>query len=113
MDTPLAYRQPPVPMRRFAGPTPVAGEWDWQRHGSCRGLSSELFFPDDDDSRERRRHREKQAKSICHDCPVLVECRNHAMRTPEKYGVWGAMSARERARLRARLGERVSVRELR
>jgi WhiB family redox-sensing transcriptional regulator len=29
---------------------------------------------------------------------VLAQCRTHALKTPEAYGVWGAMTAAERAR---------------
>jgi WhiB family redox-sensing transcriptional regulator len=28
---------------------------------------------------------------------VIAECREHAMRTPETYGIWGATTPRERA----------------
>jgi len=30
------------------------------------------------------------------DCPVLEECREHALSTREPYGVWGGMSEEER-----------------
>mgnify|MGYP002753500384 CR=1 FL=1 len=29
-------------------------------------------------------------------CPVLEECRDHALSTREPYGVWGGMSEEER-----------------
>ncbi|HEY5843980.1 MAG TPA: WhiB family transcriptional regulator, partial [Mycobacterium sp.] len=45
------------------------------------------------------REREEQAKRICRDCPVLAVCREHALKTPEKYGVWGAMTTQERLRV--------------
>ena len=77
------------------GPRPVAVDWDWQRHGRCRGFSYDVFFSEDE-PRDLRRRRESQAKAICSDCPVVFECREHAIRTPEKYGVWGALSASDR-----------------
>jgi WhiB family redox-sensing transcriptional regulator len=56
----------------------------------------EVFFPEDD-SRRHRRRKEERAKRICRDCPVISECREHALRTPETYGIWAAMTPRERA----------------
>jgi len=29
---------------------------------------------------------------------LLAQCREHALRTPEAHGIWGAMTAQERAR---------------
>ena len=60
------------------------------------GHPIEEFFPDDP-SRSSLRRREDAAKRICRQCPVVNECRDHALRTPELHGVWGAMTARERA----------------
>jgi WhiB family redox-sensing transcriptional regulator len=77
-------------------PRPVLEDWTWQRLGRCLDLPSEVFFPEDD-SRRSRHLNEERAKRICLDCPVISECREHALRMPETYGVWGAMTPRERA----------------
>lgn len=42
--------------------------------------------------------REHAAKRICQRCPVIVECREWALRRREQYGVWGGMGEAERAR---------------
>jgi WhiB family redox-sensing transcriptional regulator len=68
----------------------------WQQSARCRGLPPEVFFPEDRDSRRQRRAQEATAKQICATCPVMAACREHALRTHEKYGVWGALTARER-----------------
>jgi WhiB family transcriptional regulator, redox-sensing transcriptional regulator len=68
----------------------------WQQSARCRGLPSKVFFPEELDSRRQRRLQEQAAKQICASCPVIVACREHALRAPEKYGVWGALTARER-----------------
>ncbi|MDH6198287.1 WhiB family redox-sensing transcriptional regulator [Mycobacterium frederiksbergense] len=79
---------------------PTAEHWNWQLSGSCRTHPVDAFFPDED--RGRRRHaREEAAKNICRRCPVLERCRSHALSAPETYGIWGAMTARERAAVRA------------
>jgi WhiB family transcriptional regulator, redox-sensing transcriptional regulator len=79
------------------GETPAAtvDAWEWQRHGTCLGYPAEVI--PEERSRVGRRHGEERAKVICRGCPVLEACRDHALRTPEEYGVWGAMSASERA----------------
>nr|WP_286175259.1 WhiB family transcriptional regulator [Mycobacterium sp. DL99] len=77
-------------------PPPALDEWSWQLHGRCRDHPAEAFFPDQVRGRQLRK-REDAAKAICRDCPVLARCRDHALAAPEPYGIWGAMTARERA----------------
>ena len=74
----------------------------WQSRGLCVGLSAELFFPEEEPHKLIRRQREEQAKKICRACPVLQICREHALRTPERFGVWGALTTRERLGIAAR-----------
>lgn len=81
-------------------PPPRSDDWSWQLQGRCRGYPSEVFFPESED-RQSRRGREAAAKQICGGCAVVALCREHALNTPEVHGVWGAMTARERARLLA------------
>ncbi|MGV9796908.1 WhiB family transcriptional regulator [Mycobacterium sp. NPDC003449] len=84
-------------MQPQALPRPILEEWNWQLEGSCQGYPSEVFFPESE-GRQGRRQREEAAKEICRECPVLARCRDHALKTPEVHGVWGAMTARERAK---------------
>lgn len=77
---------------------PISQEWDWQVVAACRGMDVEIFFhPYDDEHRTRRERRIDHAKAICQDCPVMMQCRNHALATREPYGVWGGLSESERA----------------
>ncbi|MET0705047.1 MAG: WhiB family transcriptional regulator [Mycobacterium sp.] len=78
-------------------PPATESAWDWQLQGKCRDLPPEMFFPDDHVTSIRHRQ-EKAAKVVCQQCPVLAQCRDHAMRTPEPHGIWGGMTASERAR---------------
>ncbi|MBI3215667.1 MAG: WhiB family transcriptional regulator [Mycobacterium sp.] len=82
-----------------AAPAPPAQVeyFSWQLRGSCLDFPVELFFPEEEVRKRVRRQREEQAKRICQGCPVLANCREHALSTPEKYGIWGATTARERA----------------
>ena len=56
-----------------------------------------LFFSDELPANEVHR-KEHEAKRICLGCPVLLRCRNRALDTPDRYGIWGAITARERRR---------------
>ncbi|TQC41485.1 WhiB family transcriptional regulator [Rhodococcus sp. WS4] len=71
---------------------------DWQHRASCRGVDTEMFFSPDGERGRGRAQRERAAKQICQDCPVLAQCRAHALTATEAYGIWGGMSENERTR---------------
>ena len=77
-------------------PGPVADLWDWQLQGSCRQVSPEVFFHPEGERGPARRSRDGQAKEVCLGCPVLIQCRNHALTVREPYGVGGGMTEDER-----------------
>lgn len=56
---------------------------------ACKGLSPDLFFPD-------RGQDVSPAREVCAGCPVQHECLEDALANREKFGVWGALSERER-----------------
>lgn len=68
---------------------------------ACTGLTH-LMYSDDPDDIQR-------ARAVCGTCPLVIRCLALALSRPERYGVWGGMSAVERtqviARLRSRLNE--------
>ena len=76
--------------------------WAWADHGKCQD-QPKLFYNDEEDPKGVRRDKEKLAKQICQKCPVLTECRRHAMHERELYGVWGGLSEMERHGLAGRL----------
>ncbi len=77
-------------------PGPVADLWDWQLIGCCRQVNPEVFFILEGDRGPARRSRDSKAKEVCLGCPVLTQCRKHALQVREPYGVWGAMTEDER-----------------
>lgn len=77
-------------------PNAVTEIWDWQLRGSCRGMNSETFFNPERERGLARAAREDRAKMVCRGCPVLQECREHALTVHEPYGVWGGLTAAER-----------------
>lgn len=81
-------------VRRLPGPN--ADVWDWQMEGLCRGVDSSFFFHPDGERGPARAEREARAKAMCARCPVLEQCRRHALAVQEPYGIWGGMSESER-----------------
>ena len=66
----------------------------WLTHGACRGVDTNVFFPEIGTSDNR-------AKAICRACPVRIHCLEFALASAEKFGVWGGLSEKTRKKLRA------------
>jgi WhiB family redox-sensing transcriptional regulator len=77
-------------------PAPVTETWDWQMRGACRGMDSGYFFHPENERGPARAEREAMAKQVCQRCPVIEQCRRHALAAHEPYGVWGGLSEAER-----------------
>jgi WhiB family redox-sensing transcriptional regulator len=71
---------------------------DWHKKGSCRGLPTEWWFPDDETAIP-----EKDGRDICNLCPVRQQCFDYGLKY-EKYGIWGGYRAFERKHIRRRKG---------
>lgn len=56
--------------------------WEWQELAACRGLQLKMFFHSDHERGPARLRREAEAKAVCHRCPVIEVCRQHALRVP-------------------------------
>lgn len=82
-------------------PGPVMDLWDWQYQGACRTADPTLFFHPEGERGSARRRRAEAAKAICQGCPVLQQCRTHALSVREPYGVWGGISEDERSSILA------------
>jgi WhiB family redox-sensing transcriptional regulator len=55
-----------------------------------------MFYHPDGERGRARAQRENRAKAICHTCPVIAACREHALKVAEPYGIWGGLSESER-----------------
>ena len=76
----------------------------WQYRAACKGLQSHLFFPPNHiERKQERQRRERAAKAICRECPVLQECREYALMVREPHGIWGGLNEYERRQALARL----------
>lgn len=74
------------------GGIPDQPGYSWQEDASCRGVDADLFFPATEDEAG-------PAKAICETCPVRLACLAFAIERNEKFGVWGGLTEKERARL--------------
>jgi len=83
-------------------PGPVADLWEWQYQGACRGEESTTFFHPEGERGSARRRRAAAARAICGTCPVIEQCRRHALSVREPYGVWGGLTEEERERIYVR-----------
>lgn len=83
-------------------PGPIMDKWDWQYGGACRELDTELFFHPEGERGSSRRRRAANAKAVCASCPMIEQCRSHALTSREPYGIWGGMTEEERREWLAR-----------
>ena len=84
--------------------SPISDLWEWQYEGECRKHDAEVFFLESHLRGPAKQKKVFAAKKICAPCPVKQQCLEHALRTPEYYGVWGGLSEEERAVILQRQG---------
>ena len=89
---------PMADLRGLSGSSTEKLRWQW--HGACRGANPELFFHPDGKRGPGHRRREQAAAAICRGCPVVADCRAHALASPEPHGFWGGLSESEREAIR-------------
>lgn len=71
-------------------------EIDWGL-ANCALQDTEAFYENGDPRNVRR--------NVCNHCPIKQECREHALKNEEEFGVWGGLTPRQRlAVLRVRYG---------
>jgi len=68
-------------------------EREWIKEAACRGMDTDLFFPERGDSEAVNK-----AKEICSKCSVSKECLEYGY--SERFGLWGGLSPMPRRRLR-------------
>ena len=68
----------------------------WWTQGACRNRNTNDWFADRGEDLRRDR-----AVVVCMRCPVRRQCVEWAVTAPEKWGIWGATTSRQRAGARA------------
>lgn len=84
-------------------PGPIMDLWEWQYQGACRTADPEIFFHPEGERGGTRRRRDEAAKAVCFRCPVIDQCRDHALKVHEPYGVWGGLTEDERTAILSRV----------
>jgi WhiB family redox-sensing transcriptional regulator len=67
----------------------------WRDDARCAQIGTDLFYPEKAEATIAQ-----TARRICGMCPVRDACLDEAMTTHEPHGVWGGLTAHERAQLR-------------
>jgi WhiB family redox-sensing transcriptional regulator len=80
---------------------------DWRDDSACRYVDPELHFPVG--TRAEAQRQTEQAKAVCARCPVITQCREWALETRQRAGVWGGLSEDDRLRLQGRRSPRRRV----
>lgn len=66
-------------------------EHNWSARGACVSADPDALFV--------RGRRQQEARLICRDCPVRLECLADALDRRTEFGVWGGLTERERRAL--------------
>lgn len=92
-------------IKRF--PDNLAVPEHWVRRAACRE-SFDLFHPEG--SAVEVYEKTEAAKAICRTCPVIRDCRAHALKRGEAFGIWGGLDERERRTILLRAARLAKVR---
>jgi WhiB family redox-sensing transcriptional regulator len=79
----------------------------FENRGSCADYPAEWWFPLEVAGTSRQWSRTPdamKARSICAECPALMECRNYALAYSGLAGIWGGLDHQERRDLQEKLG---------
>jgi WhiB family redox-sensing transcriptional regulator len=67
----------------------------WQDRAACRGMDPDIFYP-------ARNEPTKYARRVCQGCDVRDECLEAALAEPERFGIWGGFTEKERRLIKRR-----------
>lgn len=71
----------------------------WTDHASCKGMDANIFFPEVLGDQKNGLIWE-EAKAICQDCPVKMDCLKselpYEQASGRRNGVWGGLTPKER-----------------
>jgi WhiB family redox-sensing transcriptional regulator len=72
---------------------------DWQDASLCTQTDPDLFFAADNERGRAKNERIAQAKAICNQCPVILNCLQRAVYTNDAYAIMGGTTPEERGHL--------------
>lgn len=73
----------------YGSVTFVDTEFNWAKHAKCKGMDTNLFFPEGTEEKKTAKYvNDDIASLVCGRCPVVDECRDFAMKH-DLVGIWG------------------------
>lgn len=69
----------------------------WQDLAVCYGMDPSIFYAAEMSGSDTDYD---AARGVCAACPVQSACLEHALARPEKFGMWGGVSAEGRRKIR-------------
>lgn len=87
-------------VKSHAAPNTGSRATDWRDNALCRSdqYDADTWFPKGTDAASM--DAEQEAVRICRRCPAMAPCRDWAIETRQDHGVWGGLTAQDRADLR-------------
>lgn len=76
---------------------------EWAPQGACAENPDDGFVAERTNNARKNAEQERLPKAICGHCPVKMECLDHALKMPERGGIWGGLNDMERDQMAARL----------
>lgn len=67
---------------------------NWEK-ANCKEVGTNAFYMQDEEQSSKRLAKTEYARAVCATCPIQPECLTYAFKH-ERFGMWGAVTARER-----------------
>jgi WhiB family redox-sensing transcriptional regulator len=90
---------------RFPEPRPLPAQYrtvtpdhrqlsrdEWMAEALCAQIGTDDWFPEKGDN-------PKPAQRVCAACPVAAQCLRYALENRIRYGLWGGVPPKKRARM--------------
>ena len=75
---------------------PLLDNYEWQQHGACVGLDTNIFFPESSLRGKAKAEAAAKAKAYCKTCNVREQCLQFSLDMEEPYGIYGGLTEEER-----------------
>lgn len=92
-----------MPLFTRRAPATLEPSDTWRLQAACRAVDPDVMFPDND------RLMINEARLICRECLVRLECLTEAVRDGESHGIRGGTTPRDRKRIAARVEQGASL----
>lgn len=79
-----------------AAPELTQEELDWRAKAACKGMDTNIFFPERGENKKV-----EYAKEICAGCTVRQQCLEYSLQFSDNgiVGIWGGMAGKDRRKI--------------